>query len=478
MDFLKKQKMRPGFIAMYVFIFGAVFIILIGGTINFIIFQLRNSERNIAWNSSLHIAEAGIEYYRWCLNHGVEANCQAQKDYLDSSGQVAGTFSISAALGQSCGQTVKRNIISTGFISKFPNVNRKIEVVYARPSVAQYSYVLNSDVWIGDDHQINGPYHSNGGIRMDGENQSIMTSARNEWICTSSFGCSSCPTAHGCRVVNSNCTCSGVFTTTTNGKPDLFKYPYESFDFTGITVDLAQMKGVAISSGVYLPKASTINSLADGYHIIFRSDGKFDVRIITNLNNSEAYNLEEGWHYDSFVIPSGGDYWYATYDIPSSCSAIFAEDNIWVEGEINGKQVVIASANLVDSNVDTSAVLVGNIDYHLKNDTEAFALVAEKNVFIGPQSPDNMVLRGIYIAQKGYFSRNHYPNNFRNSLSIYGSVVSSGRVGTQWISGGQIISGYSQRQSYYDPNLIFNSPPFMPIISSDFSLYKWEEVKN
>jgi hypothetical protein len=118
------------------------------------------------------------------------------------------------------------------------------------------------------------------------------------------------------------------------------------------------------------------------------------------------------------------------------------------------------------------------MEYHLKNGTEAFALVAEKNVLIGPQSPNDMTLRGVYIAQKGCFSRNHYPSNFRNRLEIYGSVVSSGRVGTQWTSDGQIVSGYSQRQSFYDPNLIFNSPPFMPIISSDFSIYKWEELKN
>jgi hypothetical protein len=395
---------------------------------------------------------------------------------LDYSGQVVGSFSVTSTSGQSCGQTVKRDIVSSGSVLKFPDVKRKIEVVYARPSVAQYSYVLNSDVWIGGDHQISGPYHSNGGIRMDGQNKSVITSARNDWICTSAFGCSPCPTANGCHMDGSNCTCPGVFTTTTNSKTDLFEYPYESFDFTGITIDLSQMKSVAQSSGAYLPKSTTINSSAKGYHIIFRSDGKFDVKIITNLSSTYAYNLIDGWHNDYFTISS--EYLYGTYDIPSACSAIFVEDNIWAEGEINGKQVVIASANLIDSNVDTSAVLVGNLDYHLKNGTEALALVAENDILLGPQSPDNMTMRGVYIAQKGLFGRNHYPNNIKSSLSIYGSIVSNGRVGTQWVSDGQIVSGYSQRQSYYDPNLIFNSPPFMPIISSDFSVYKWKEVAN
>lgn len=475
MNFFKNKNIK-GFTAIYVFVFGSIFLILIGGTLNYIILQLRFSERRIAWSSALHVAEAGIGYYRWCLNHEIEDECQLDKNYVDSSGQVAGSFSINATFSQSCGQTVKRTIVSTGSVSRFSDVRRKIEVAYARPSVAQYSYVLNSDVWIGNDHDINGPYHSNGGIRMDGENQSIMTSARDEWICTSSFGCSSCPTANGCYMSGSNCTCPGVFTTTANGKPDLFSFPYETFDFTGITVDLAQIKAAAQSSGVYLPKSTTLDSTADGYHIIFNADGTFTVKIITDLSSTYAYNLDEGWHYDYLTI--NNEYSYNTYTIPSSCSAIFAEDNVWIEGEINGTRTVLASANLIDANVDTSAALINNMDYHLNDGTEAFALVAEKNVLIGPQSPDNMVLRGIYIAQKGFFSRNHYPSNFRNSLRIYGTVVSDGRVGTQWTSGGTIVSGYSQRESFYDPNLIFNSPPFMPIISSDFSIYKWEELNN
>jgi hypothetical protein len=86
-----------------------------------------------------------------------------------------------------------------------------------------------------------------------------------------------------------------------------------------------------------------------------------------------------------------------------------------------------------------------------------------------------MELRGIFIAQKGRFSRNHYPGNIRDELEIYGSVISNGRVGTQWVSGSQVISGYLKRESYFDSNLVYNPPPFVPYITPDFKIVKWEE---
>jgi len=88
-----------------------------------------------------------------------------------------------------------------------------------------------------------------------------------------------------------------------------------------------------------------------------------------------------------------------------------------------------------------------------------------------------MELKGIFIAQKGRFSRNHYPNNIKEKLEILGSIVSNGRVGTQWVSGSQIVSGYRQRESYFDSNLIYNSPPFTPYINPVFQIVNWRELR-
>jgi len=461
-----------GIITTYVLVFGAIFLILIGGLFGFVLLQLRQSNQRIAWNEALHIAEAGANYYRWCLNNEAEQNCLTEKDYSDPAGNPLGKFSLQITPTISCGETVRREIVSTGWTNKFPELKRKVSVLYARESVAKYSYILNNNVWIGPDHEIRGPYHSNGGIRMDGENQSLVTSAKENWVCTSSFGCSSCPTAFGCWVEDSNCVCPGVFTTTDNSNPGLFSFPIPSFDFTGITIDLAQMKSTAKNSGVYLPPSVDLNSQGKGYHIKFKDNGTFEAWIITSLSPTYAYSLEEGWHYDYFTITN--EYLYGSYTIPSACSAIFIEDNIWPEGIVKGK-ATLASANLLNPNKDTDVVLTGDIDYTVKDGSDGLALIGQRNVLIGPQSPDQMELRGIFVAQKGRFSRNHYPGNIREKLEITGSIISNGRVGTQWISGSQVVSGYLKRESYFDSNLVYSSFPFVPYLSPDFEIINWEE---
>ena len=465
---------QRGIIITYVLVFGAIFLILLGGLLGFILLQLRISAQKVAWNESLHIAEAGVNYYRWCLNNEVSQNCLTEKDYFDPAGNPIGKFSLQITPTISCGEMVQREIISTGWTDKFPQLKRKVSVLYARESVAKYSYILNNNVWIGEDHEIRGPYHSNGGIRMDGENQSLVTSAKENWVCTSSFGCSPCPTANGCWVEGANCVCPGVFTTTQNSNPDLFSFPIPSFDFTGITIDLAQMKSSAQSAGIYLPPSVDINPQGKGYHLKFKNNGTFETWVITGLSPTYAYSLEEGWHYDYFTITS--EYLYNTHTIPSACSAIFIEDNIWPEGIVKGK-VTVASANLINPNLDTDVILAANIDYSVKDGSDGFALIGERNVLIGPQSPNQMELRGIFVAQKGRFSRNHYPDNIREKLEIYGSIISSGRVGTKWISGSQIVSGYLKRESYFDSNLVYSSPPFVPYISPDFVIVNWEEIE-
>lgn len=395
--FLNKKN---GIIIVYVLVFGTIFLVLLGGTLNFILWQLKQFQQKISWNEALEIAESGVEYYKWCLNNNIEANCPKEKDYFDPMGNLIGRFSLVASSTKSCGKTLQEEIESTGWTFSFPDLKRKVRAIYARESVGKYSYVLNSNVYIGPDHEIKGPYHSNGGIRMDGENQSIISSAQQEWICDSSFGCSAsatqCYTSPLCRVENSKCVCPGVFTTTQNSNPDLFDFPVASFDFVGITVDLAEIKNISQSGGIYLPPSTTINSQAKGYHIKLKNNNTFEVWIITNLTRLWAYSLEEGWHWDYFTIKN--EYLYNTYTIPYSCSVIFIEDNIWLEGEINGK-ISLASANLITPNLDTDVILVGNINYSSKDSTNGFGLIAERNILIGPQSPNQMELNGIFIAQ-------------------------------------------------------------------------------
>ena len=467
---------NKGIITTYVLVFGAIFLLLISGLFGFILMQLKQASQKIAWNESMQISEAGINYYRWCLNNDEQDNCLTEKEYTDPAGTPIGTFSLNVDSKLSCGETIEKTITSTGWTNRFPQVKRQIRVLYARTSVGQYAYLLNDNVWAGSDREIRGLYHSNNGIRMDGENQSLVTSAAEDWICTKSFGCSSCPTDNGCWIESSNCICPSVFTTTDNADETLFNFPIPPFDFDGITVDLAEMKDKAQTElgGIYLPPSTDIDSSGDGYHVIFLNDGDIEVWIITGLQSTPAYSSEEGWHDDYFTI--NNEYLYNTYSANPSCSVIFIEDNLWVEGEVKGK-ITIASADLINPTNDTSIVLPGNINYTTFDGSDGLSIIGEKNVLISPDSPNQMELRGIFIAQKGHFGRNHYPGNIKEKLELYGSVVSNGRVGTKWSSGGQIVSGYLNRENYFDQNLVYSPPPFVPYVTSEFSIVEWEEVE-
>lgn len=451
--------------------------LLLSGLLGFVLLQLRQSAQRVAWAESLHLAEAGVNYYLWCLNNDIEGNCSLEKEYTDPGGNPLGKFSLDVITTESCGETTEKQIEAVGWIYQFPQVKRKVSALFSRESVAKYAYLLNDNVWAGADREIKGLYHSNGGIRMDGENQSLVSSAKEDWLCTSSFGCDyrSCPA--GCTVQGNACKCSGVFTTTANANPDLFDFPTPPFDFDGITVDLAEIKSLTqpYPQQFYWPPSINLNPEGKGYHVKFLNNGTFEVWIITRLQASWAYSLEEGWHYDYFIISN--EYRYGSpINIDPGCSLIFFEDNLWVEGNVKGK-VTVVSANLINPNVDTSVVLPGNINYTALDGSNGFAVVGEKNVLIGPQSPNIMELRGIFIAQKGHFGRNHYSGNIKEKLEISGSIVSNGREGTKWLSGSQIVSGYLKRENYVDTNLIYAPPAFVPRVTSDFRIVSWEEVE-
>ncbi len=502
---------KKGIIVTYVLVFGAIFLLLLSGLLGFILLQLRQAVQKEAWNEALNIAEAGINYYRWCSNNEVEGSCQVEKEYRDPAGSPIGRFSLQITPTAYCGEVVERTISSTGWTYRFPNVKRTVSISLAKTSVAKYAYLINDNVWAGADREIRGLYHSNGGIRMDGENQSLVTSTKGDWICTSSFGCSSCPTSDGCWIEDSNCHCPGVFTTTGNADPDLFDFPVSPFDFSAITIDLAEMKNLAEPPpegqglGLYFPLSGQ-----EGYHIVLKHNGSIasidvwevtEVEMLGNVCTTVGAKIicdNESCKPECPECQSGkcivedpvikNENYIGNHEIPQDCGVVFFEDNLWVGGEfqeskVKGK-ITVVSADLEDPGKETDVWLQGNIEYTVKDGSDGLTIIAQHNNLIGLYSPDNMELEGIFIAQTGHFGRNYYPcggsssyqpHCLRDKLEITGSVVSNGRVGTKWTGGS--TSGYLTRENYFDPDLIYSPPPFTPRITDDFQIVNWEEVE-
>ncbi len=478
-----RKTKNEGIIITYVLIFGTIFLLLLSAFLGYILQQLKYAEQRVARDQALDAAESGIDYYRWCLNNNVQANCLGEKDYTDKDGNVIGKFLISVDINSACGQQILFIITSTGWTNKFPASRRTIRALYGRRSVAAYAGIISAGVWFGADESLNGPFMANGGVRMDGPNQSLVSSAallsgQPEWVCDYSYGCSPCPTgANQCHIAGSQCVCPGVFTTTANSIPGLFQFPVPPFDFNGITVDLGNIKTAAqAGGGIYFPKSTDINANGKGYHLKFQNNGTVQVYIVTAVASTWGYDPAVGYYdWDDFSISS--EYLYGTYVIPPSCSVIYVEDRIWPEGVIKGK-VALATANLVDLNVNADAILKNNITYASSDGSDGFTLVSEGSVYIGPQSADNLELHGIFVAQTGAFTRNHYPGDICTNFILYGSYISSGRTNQTWVGGGgTVTSGYRNTAVYYDANLIYNPPPFVAAIDPNFKIVSWQEIE-
>ncbi len=461
---------NQGSIIISVLVFSAVFIILVSALNSYVFQQNRFYISKENRETAIQIAEAGLDYYKWFLSHypddlqdGTGGAGPYEHEYFDPEGGSIGKFSLEIEGDSQCGVVSAVNITSTGWTYNDPSKTREVYGRYAQPSVAEYAYIINSNVWAGSSRVIKGRYHTNGGVRMDGENQSLVTSAVEDWLCTSSFGCSPSQSV------------DGVFGSGIGS--DLWQFPVAQIDFAGITLDLVSMKAKAQSDGLYFGPSGR-----QGYHLIFQNDDTVDVYRVRQTRYVWGYSSEDGWERDYHIIRT--EDFVGTYDIPSDCSLIFVEDDLWIDGEISGK-VNVASANLIHSNTDTDVILNDNITYTHSDGTSGLTLVAENSILIPLLSPNDMEINGIFIAQKGHFGRNHYntwytPYSYwsyitRNTLEMHGSVVSNGRVGTSWSCGGSFCSGYSARENTYDRKLAVDPPPLTPFVSDDYRFIEWRE---
>ncbi len=463
---------QSGALLVLVLVFGAIFIMMVTSFLGYVITQYQAQESRIQRELAREIGEAGLNYYKWFLahypgdvTHGTGLPGPFTMEFADPELGRIGEFDIELDSTAYCGAVSAIDITSTGRTDEMPNIERTVYGRYARPTVAEYSFIINANVWAGADIQIIGPYHSNGGIRMDGTNNSTVSSQQETWNCTSTFGCSPAGTR------------DGVFTTTANPNTALFNYPSVPINFTGLTVNLAEMQTRAVNNGgIHLGPSGDF-----GYRIDFQSDNTIDVYVVDRTYSHNEYTIEDGT-YTAYNLIREADF-LATYTIPTGCPLIFVEDKVWLSGVVPTK-VTIAAADVDTVGVDPSVILNGNLTY--STTSAGILVIAEEDVLIGYDVPNDMTLNGIFIAQNGRFGRNHYTvdsnggDRCRSSLTMNGTVVSNGRVGTKWTGStgcsGTYSSGFNNRYNTYDRNLVDNPPPLTPHTSDDYTFVEWRDI--
>lgn len=469
---------------LLVLVFGGIFFTVLTALSGFVLAQNHAQDFTRARTESFGIAEAGLEYYRWFLSHfpGDTQNGTGHAgpysiSYADPEGGTAGTYTLSIAGNSACGLVQSISVSSTGVPADAPGVSTTLVARYAAPSVAAYSYVVNSSVWAGADRIINGPYHSNGGIRMDGTVNAPVSSSLSTWDCTGNFGCSP-----------EQKTAPGIVGT--GGNQNLWAYPTPQVDFAGIAANFTSLKATAQTSGIYLPRYSSGNKQSaayhKGYHLIFNADGTLTVRQVSNVTTlSNVYPVDGSSGYTNDYTLIGNEAAYKTYTVPTNCGLIFVEDNTWIEGVIPSK-VTLVVANVTDTGVTPDVVLHGNLTYASTDGSDGLTVIGAHDILIAPDSPTDMTLNGIFVAQSGAFGRNYYyyPSGGcnglyepRGSLTILGTTVSNLRTGTAWINGcgSGLNAGYQTRIDAFDRQNSTNPPPFTPITSTQWQFVDWKQ---
>ena len=322
-------------------------------------------------------------------------------------------------------------------------------------------------MWIGDTESVSGQLHSNGGIRFDGTGNAPITSAKSTYTCTGTFGCSPSSTK------------PGIWGAAAQSTQNFWKFPQPGIDFSTITSDLATMRSDATASGIDL---SASNAL--GYSLVFNSDGTITVYKVTSLRapstspgqdvngaiHNESIDYNARTQVDGDPVTSG----VQNYQTPAN-GIIFVEDSrVWVEGVVSGRITVAAAKFPYNASTAPIIYIPNNITYAAKDGANSLGLIAQQDIVISYFAPNNLEVDGALIAQNGSAQIYYYPNNLKNTITVYGAVASYGTWTWGWVNGaGTPVSGYANTNTVYDSNLLYGPPPSFPLTTSGYQQITW-----
>lgn len=474
---------------------------------------------------AFNIAEAGLNYYLWHLNHNATdykdgGTTPATPDatlgygpythnYIDTNGINQGTYTLWITPAPT-GSTV----VSVRSIGKAAgsNITRTVQAKIGSPSFASYAVASDSALWFGNTETADGPVGSNQGVRMDGPSNSTVTSANTTYVPSNQLG--------GDGSTHAGVWCNSSVTTPVNcntRSKSAWIYPVPLIDFNQVASSLCTMKKVAFAANAstaslatqanactqvpvtrtssYLPQRSTTYSATKGYLILLNSDGTY------NLYNVNAENDQLTPYTSALTLQS-----VATNIVIPSSGVVFAEDNVWVisnptyHGRVTiaaGKLASGSSASYADINV------AGPLLYSTKNGTDAIGLVAQDSVILKPYAPPasgafNFEVDGAMLAQTGEVwypgsyasSSNRCTRGWTNSnqqFTFYGSIATRQTWTWTWLNGSSqcgdaaydssngYISGIENNITSYDYNLEYNPPPSYPL-TAGYNILSWREI--
>jgi hypothetical protein len=439
----------------------------------------------IANTQALHVADAGVNYYRWVLYHEHNDYCNKETckpgpnygpygpyEYKDASGNVSGFYELYITPPATNGSTIVK-VKSVGWIKDYPNIKREVEVRLGIPAWSTYSTLSNSFVRFGEGTEVWGPIHSNSGLRFDGKAHNLITSAVLDFNDPDHTGGNE----------------FGVHThlSPTDPLPDGHNPPQNvpertdvfmagrSFPISVISFDMLdnyidKTYAMATSSGYVLS-----NSGVQGYHLVITpqvGSGNDTIKIykvstITpTCDGRETFGISDEALYATITPPANG--------------IIFVKDRVWIEGQINNERLNILAFNTPFAGSVTDIVINKDLKYTNYDGTDAIGLIAQRDINIGLFSLDIIRIDAGMIAKTGRIGRNYYTVSnsngcsstyaLRNTITVNGSLAGKNRYGFAYTDG----TGYAFRNLIYDNFLTFIPPPHFPS-TGEYTFISWKE---
>ncbi|MBI2990025.1 MAG: hypothetical protein HYY51_02425 [Candidatus Magasanikbacteria bacterium] len=451
---------KNGSLLVYVMVFGSVaFTIIVSGVAGYALFENKTSNRVFNRANAFHVAEAGIEYYRWHLAHdpedytdGTEGPGPYIHEYKDKDGNLLGYFSLEIDPPPS-GSTIV-TIQSTGWTAHNSSDTRSVKASFGLSSLSDFAFLENADMRFSNTTEVHGKVHSNGGIRFDATTDALVESARETYFYQ---GGNSKPGIWG------------------NGGPQEFwQFPVASKNFEAISADMAQIRDLADDGGLHLNSSGQ-----EGWHIVFKDGGVFDLYKVSSRECYKGKGFFKWWWWTGSLncYDILAESFVETKQIPGN-GVIFVEDDIWVEGLVDGRVTVVAGRFPVLEPTYQELYINNNLTYKEKAGDDVLGLIAQGDIIVPFKVPDDMEIDAAALSQFGQIARPYYNPSYnasvKNSLLFFGSQISYGGGGWKW--GDPVVSGFINTTHVYDSNLLFHTPPGFPT-SGTYELLSWEEIE-
>jgi Tfp pilus assembly protein PilX len=313
-------------------------------------------------------------------------------------------------------------IIATGRPASDANTSdwRQIETMIRPTSLADFYRVVNGNVAFGSTTTTHGQIYANGNVTHDG-------------------------------IATANIYAEGTISGSVSMQNGAKKYDHNTIrsvipspiQFSSFLASLTDIKNASQNGGVYLNSTTSA-----AWRLIFNSNGTFTAQKCNQSGSSDV----------AAKTPSCAS--ATTYNVPSN-GAVYSPQTVIVEGTVHGR-VTVASNN----NVDVS----NNISYATAGQ-DVLGLIAQNNVIVCDWAPNTLTWTAAVLAESGTWET--YSSGLPSGRDSSSSMTFTGSSATAL---GGDFTGFASRTYDYDPNLLYLSPPWFPVIADAYTTLLFREL--